>query len=91
LSKNCSLSRHIYGYDGNLANNLFVIQGDEKNNSPKIIYTAGDNVVFYDPRESKDAKINQQQVYSQQFIHGTVGSTGITCMQLSPSKRYFAE
>lgn len=46
----------------------------------KLLYTAGHNLVFlyYENRN--------EQVY----IHGTEGTTNITCMTLSPSKRYLA-
>lgn len=79
------LKSYLFGYDGHLRNNLFVLR-DEKQSAPtKIVYTAGHNVVFYEFKDMKDSKDNKQS-----YILGTVGTKGITCIQISPSKRFLA-
>lgn len=74
---------YIYGYDGNMRNNLFVLNDDKPGTMAKICYTAGNNIVFYELKDYKDNKENRQT-----YIHGTVGAVGISCVQLSPSKKY---
>lgn len=42
-------------------------------------------MIFYEFKDMKDSKDNKQT-----YINGTVGTRGISCIQLSPSKRYLA-
>lgn len=72
----------IYGYDGNIRNNLFVLSEDKTSSMTRICYTAGNNIIFYELNNIKDSKENKQT-----YIHGTVGALGISCVHLSPSKR----
>ena len=61
------------------------MRDDKPNTVTKIVYTAGHNVVFYEFKDMKDSKDNKQT-----YINGTVGTCGISCIQVSPSKRYLA-
>ena len=60
--------KYIFGYDGNLKNNIYHIQDEKSNHTNKILYTAGHNLIFYNTDSNE-----------QLYIHGTEGSSGITC------------
>jgi hypothetical protein len=66
--------KYIFGYRGDFKNNVY--QHSDPN---KIIYPGGHNIVVYNT-ENKH----------QQFWPGQPGTQKITCISLSPSKRYLA-
>ena len=71
--------KYIFGYSGHLKNNIHHLSDEKSNHSNRIMYTAGHNIVFYNTDSC-------EQVY----IHGTEGTSGITCLTMSPSKKYLA-
>lgn len=66
--------KYIFGYRGDFKNNVYQHQDPNK-----VIYPGGHNIVVFNT-ENKH----------QQFWPGQPGTQKITCISLSPSKRYLA-